>query len=180
MTKSFFVAQVPLIIFLKRRFDKRDALLFVSGLKRLKKPLFFHQKGADPSNRLRLVVLQAVGHRHDQGAFDGPFLCFQRLCEPQVRDVVELYEEPKPHINTIATMFQNLEKKGYLTHVVKGRGYIYTAIVRKQDYGRTKLGSFVSRYFDNSYLNVVSTLVKEEKINREELLDYLETLKQTK
>ena len=99
-------------------------------------------------------------------------------CTP--KDVVELYEEPKPHINTIATMFQNLEKKGYLTHVVKGRGYIYTAIVRKQDYGRTKLGSFVSRYFDNSYLNVVSTLVKEEKINREELLDYLETLKQTK
>lgn len=99
-------------------------------------------------------------------------------CTP--KEIVELYEEPKPHINTIATMFQNLEKKGYLTHVVKGRGYIYTAIVRKQDYGRTKLGAFVSRYFDNSYLNVVSTLVKEERISREEreeLLDYLKSLK---
>lgn len=99
-------------------------------------------------------------------------------CSP--KDVVELYDNPKPHVNTIATMFQNLEKKGYLTHVPKGRGYIYTSIVRKQDYGRSKLGSFVSRYFDNSYLNVVSALVNEERISREELLDYLETLKQTK
>ena len=99
-------------------------------------------------------------------------------CSP--KDIVELYDNPKPHVNTIATMFQNLEKKGYLTHVMKGRGYIYTSIVRKQDYGRTKLGSFVSRYFDNSYLNVVSTLVNEERISREELLDYLETLKQAK
>ena len=99
-------------------------------------------------------------------------------CSP--KEIVELYDNPKPHVNTIATMFQNLEKKGYLTHVPKGRGYIYTSIVRKQDYGRTKLGSFVSRYFDNSYLNVVSALVNEERISREELLDYLETLKKTK
>ena len=99
-------------------------------------------------------------------------------CSP--KDVVELYDNPKPHVNTIATMFQNLEKKGYLTHVPKGRGYIYTSIVRKQDYGRSKLGSFVSRYFDNSYLNMVSTLVNEERISREELLDYLESLKQAK
>ena len=32
-------------------------------------------------------------------------------CAP--KDVLALYEEPKPHINTIATMFQMLEKKGY-------------------------------------------------------------------
>ena len=45
-------------------------------------------------------------------------------CAP--KDVLALYEEPKPHINTIATMFQMLEKKGYLTHEAKGRGYIYS------------------------------------------------------
>ncbi len=31
-------------------------------------------------------------------------------CAP--KDVVAEYEEPKPHINTIATMFQSLERKG--------------------------------------------------------------------
>ena len=32
-------------------------------------------------------------------------------CSP--KDVVELYDNPKPHVNTIATMFQNLEKKAH-------------------------------------------------------------------
>ena len=35
-------------------------------------------------------------------------------CAP--KDVLAIYPEPKPHINTVATMFQSLEKKGYLTH----------------------------------------------------------------
>lgn len=96
-------------------------------------------------------------------------------CAP--KDVQALYEEPKPHINTIATMFQMLEKKGYLAHEAHGRGYIYRAIVDQSDYGKSKLGSFVERYFDKSYMKVVSTLVSEEKVSREELIEFLNQLK---
>ena len=99
-------------------------------------------------------------------------------CAP--KDVVAEYEEPKPHINTIATMFQSLERKGYLTHEPKGRGYIYSAAIEQKDYGRSKFSSFVSRYFDSSYMNVVSALVQEEKISRNELLDFLKELEQGK
>lgn len=97
-------------------------------------------------------------------------------CAP--KDVVAEYEEPKPHINTIATMFQSLERKGYLIHEAKGRGYIYSAAIVQEDYGRSKFSNFVNRYFDNSYMNVVSALVQEEKISKSELLDFLKKLEE--
>lgn len=99
-------------------------------------------------------------------------------CSP--KDVQARFPEPRPHINTVATMFQLLERKGYLTHRQKGRGYIYDAAVKKENYGRGKLESFVSRYFGNSYMDVVSTLVKDEKVSKEELTEFVNKLKNQK
>ena len=96
-------------------------------------------------------------------------------CAP--KDIVALYEDPKPHVNTIATMVQSLERKAYVSHRPQGRGYIYFPIVKQADYGRSKLGNFVSRYFKHSYMELVSSLVAEEKVTEQELLDFLEDLK---
>ena len=97
-------------------------------------------------------------------------------CAP--KDVVALYPEPRPHINTVATMVQSLERKGYVGHRVQGRGYIYFPVITQEEYGRTKLGGFVDRYFKRSYLKLVETLVEEEKVSEQELLDFLNELKQ--
>ena len=99
-------------------------------------------------------------------------------CAP--KDVQATYEEPVPHINTIATVFQILERKGFLTHEPKGRGYIYNAVIDQSEYGRSKLGLFVDRYFKQSYIKLVETLVEDEKISEQELLDYLHELRNTK
>lgn len=86
----------------------------------------------------------------------------------------------RPHINTVSTIIQLLEKKGYLTHRPHGRGYLYIPAVKKENYGRRKFESFVSRYFGNSYMNVVSALVKEEKVSEKELIDFVDKLKREK
>jgi len=96
-------------------------------------------------------------------------------CAP--KDVQALYPAPQPHINTIATVFQSLERKQFLTHKPVGRGYIYEPTVSKDDYGRTKLGGFVDRYFKHSYMELVSSLVAEEKVSEQELMDFLNELK---
>ncbi len=96
-------------------------------------------------------------------------------CTP--KDVVAMYPDPKPHINTIATMFQSLEKKGYLTHRPQGRGYIYEPAVEQKRYGKGKFQTFVEKYFGNSYMSLVSALVQEEKVSEKELIDFLEELK---
>lgn len=96
-------------------------------------------------------------------------------CAP--KDVQALYPEPRPHINTVASMFQSLERKKFLTHRSVGRGYIYEPAVSKEEYGQKKLGGFVDRYFKRSYLKLVSSLVEDEKITKQELLDFLHSMK---
>lgn len=95
-------------------------------------------------------------------------------CAP--KDVVACYPEPQPHVNTIATMFQLLERKGYLIHETKGRGYLYRPLVKKSEYRECKMNDLVRGYFDNSYLNVVSALVDDEKVNEGELMALLRKL----
>ena len=96
-------------------------------------------------------------------------------CAP--KDIVAQYPEPQPHVNTIATMVQSLERKGYVSHRVQGRGYIYFPVVQQEEYGCSKLGGFVDRYFKHSYMELVSSLVSEEKVSEQELLDFLRDLK---
>ena len=99
-------------------------------------------------------------------------------CTP--KEIVAQYSDPKPHVNTIATMVQSLERKEYVGHRPQGRGYIYFPIVKQEDYGRTKLGGFVDRHFKHSYMELVSSLVSEEKVSEQELMDYLNKLRSEK
>ena len=96
-------------------------------------------------------------------------------CAP--KDVSSLYPEPQPSANAIAQVFQALEKKGYLTHEPKGRGFVYRPIVDKQAYGRGRLSSVINRFFSDSYMSVVSALMQEEKVTEADLLQYLADLK---
>ena len=86
-----------------------------------------------------------------------------------VRDVLTMYDEPKPHFNTISTMVRTLETKGFLDHEAFGNTYRYRPIISQEEFSKGVLGSVVNRYFENSYQQVVSALIKEEKISIEEL-----------
>ena len=56
----------------------------------------------------------------------------------------------------------------------------YYAAVSETEYGKLSLGSVVSRYFGSSYLNAVSSLVKEEKISLDELKELIELVEKQK
>lgn len=86
-----------------------------------------------------------------------------------VRELLALYEEPRPHFNTLSTMVRLLEGNGFLVHKSFGNSYRYEPAVSREDYKKSTLAGIISSYFDNSYLSAVSTLVKEEKITVEEL-----------
>lgn len=86
-----------------------------------------------------------------------------------VKDIVPLYDEPKPHFNTISTMVRTLESKGFVEHEAFGNTYCYRPIISQEEFSKGVLGSVVTRYFENSYRQVVSALIEEEKISIEEL-----------
>lgn len=96
-----------------------------------------------------------------------------------VKQLVERYSDPKPHFNTLSTYARMLEEKGFLSHEAFGTTYRYFAIISEDDYRNGTLRSVVKKYFDNSYLSVVSSLIKEQDISVEEirkLLDEVEKL----
>ncbi len=86
-----------------------------------------------------------------------------------VKQMLDFYEEPKPHFNTLSTIVRGLEDKKFLSHQTFGNTYQYFAIVSEEDYRKGTLKNVISKYFNNSYLGVVSSLIKEEDISLEEL-----------
>jgi len=91
-----------------------------------------------------------------------------------VKQLLEFYDEPKPHFNTLSTIVRGLEEKGFLSHQAYGNTYQYYSIVSKEAYSEGTLKNVVAKYFNNSYLNVISSLVKEEDISVNELKQLIE------
>ncbi|MDE7123549.1 MAG: BlaI/MecI/CopY family transcriptional regulator [Alistipes sp.] len=102
--------------------------------------------------------------------------CFWQRGPLFVRDLVELWPEPKPHFNTLSTMVRSLEAKGYVGHKAYGSTYQYYPLVSEEEFSRRTLGGVIRRYFGSSYLGAVSALVEEEKISVDELRELIDRI----
>lgn len=102
--------------------------------------------------------------------------CFWQHGPLFVREVVDMMPDPKPHFNTVSTFVRSLESKGWLTHEQMGNSYRYVPVVEMTEYRERSLRGFIDRFFGRSYLNVVSSLVKEEKISTDELRELIERI----
>ena len=91
-----------------------------------------------------------------------------------VKQIVEMHSDPKPHFNTISTYVRSLEEKGFLSHESFGNTYRYFAIVSEGEYSNRTLKGIVKKYFNNSYLSVVSSLIKDENISVNEIRSLLD------
>ncbi len=95
-----------------------------------------------------------------------------------VKQLLEYYGEPKPHFNTLSTIVRGLEDKGFLSHNTFGNTYQYYAAVTEEEYSNGTLKNVIAKYFNNSYLGVVSSLIKEEEISVDELRQLLDEVEQ--
>ena len=84
-------------------------------------------------------------------------------------EIMAAFPEPKPAYNTVLTVIKILEKKGFVKHETFCRANRYYPTVSKEEYSQRYLGSVVERYFNNSYLDLVSAFAKKENFSIEEL-----------
>ncbi len=94
-----------------------------------------------------------------------------------LKDVLELFPEPKPHTNTISTILKILMEKGFVSHKTFGRQHEYFPIISKENYSGKSIRSLVKNYFEGSYTNAVSFLVEENEISVKDLELLLDELK---
>ncbi len=86
-----------------------------------------------------------------------------------VNEIMAAYPEPKPAYNTVLSIIKILENKGFVKHETFCRAHRYCPAISKEEYSHRYLGSVVERYFNNSYLDLVSAFAKKENFSVEEL-----------
>ena len=86
-----------------------------------------------------------------------------------IRDLLNYYEDPKPHYNTVATQVKFLEEKKFLGRRPMGNTNQYYALISEKEYKGSALSSVISQYFNNSYTSVVSHFIEEESTDLDEL-----------
>lgn len=92
-----------------------------------------------------------------------------RLEKALVKDIIEQLPGPKPPYNTISSLVRVLEKKGFIGYKAYGRTHEYFPLVKLEDYLKSTFNKLQSGYFNNSFENMVSFIIKEENLSDEEI-----------
>lgn len=58
-----------------------------------------------------------------------------------VKEIVACYDEPKPPYTTVASIVNNLKRKGYLKAEKFGNTYRYTPLVAQEEYTRNSVAT---------------------------------------
>lgn len=97
-----------------------------------------------------------------------------------LKDILEVFSEPKPHTNTVSTILKVLQDKNFVDFQVFGRQHQYFAKITKEQYSGKSINQLVNNYFDGSYKNAVSFLVDKNEMSIEDLEFLLDELKSKK
>ena len=103
-----------------------------------------------------------------------------QLKECAIKDVIERLEDPKPPYTTVASIFNNLENKGYLAKKKFGNVKVFKPVISEAAYKRHFLSGVVQSYFDNSYKELVSFFAKEQKITADELAEIIRLIEKNR
>ena len=95
-----------------------------------------------------------------------------------VKDIVEEYDDPKPHYNTVSSLVRLLQDKGIIGFTQYGNTYEYFPLMTKEEYRKTFMKQVVSDYFDNSYKSAVAFFVKEKGLSPAELEELIKLIKE--
>ena len=97
-----------------------------------------------------------------------------------IRDLVSHIPDPKPHYNTVATLVKFLEEKGFVEREPMANSFRYKVKISEREYRGTTVSDVVARYYDNSYLSLVSQFVEEDKMDLQELKDLIAQIEKNK
>ena len=82
-----------------------------------------------------------------------------KLGQATVNDVLDNIDR-KLAYTTIATTMKSLEKRGFLSHQVVGRTFLYQPLVKESEITHSMLSDLLERLFDNSAEKLVNALLE--------------------
>jgi BlaI family transcriptional regulator, penicillinase repressor len=77
------------------------------------------------------------------------------------------------HQSTVSTILRILHEKGYASHERFGKAHRYYPLVKKEEYARAYLGSFLERYFNGSFAQMLSFFHRKGDLDLADLDDVM-------
>ena len=95
------------------------------------------------------------------------------------RDIIMHLPDTTAHFNTIATYVRRLEQHGMIDHEeLSPRFYIYHAAVTREQYVSRVNKESIDRFFDGSYMDFISRLVKRHEVSVDELKELIKMVEE--
>lgn len=88
-----------------------------------------------------------------------------------VGEVVEALPPPPLAYSTVLTTLRTLEQKGYISHVIDGRAYVYSPLVAREQAARSAVGHVVDRFFGKSPGALALALLDETPLSDEDVAE---------
>jgi BlaI family penicillinase repressor len=85
----------------------------------------------------------------------------------QIRE--QLSSDRKLAYNTVQTLLNRLEQKGYLKHRIEGRAHVYLPSVKQKEVIKTTVGNFLDRLFGGDPKPLVQFLAEDGKIDEQDI-----------
>lgn len=82
----------------------------------------------------------------------------------------------RPHDSTVRTLLRILETKGYVTHDVRGKSYLYRPTVERSQAQKSAVRQFLARLFGGSAESLVLRLIEDEALTPEQLEEIRKSL----
>ncbi len=86
-----------------------------------------------------------------------------------MKDLIELFPDPKPAATTVATLLKRMTEKGFVSYKEYGKSREYFPLVAKTDYTNKQVNGFIKNFFNNSASQFASFFTKESDMSTEEL-----------
>ena len=102
-----------------------------------------------------------------------------QLEKAAVQDVYEAFPRKKRvSFSTIQTLLRRLEKKGYITHTVRGNANIYQTDVNMESVLKNTVNDFLDRVFGGDPVPLMLHLAKHGKLTSKDLKKLMELVEE--
>ena len=88
-----------------------------------------------------------------------------------MKDLLDIYPEPKPATTTIATLLKRMTDKKFVGYTLYGKSREYYPLVKKKDYFSKHVNTLIKTFFNDSASQFASFFTKETDLTKEELED---------
>ena len=86
-----------------------------------------------------------------------------------MKELLEMYPDPKPAYTTVATLLKRMQEKGVISYKLYGNSREYYPLIKKSDYFSNHVSGLIKNFFNNSPLQFASFFTSETNLSSEEL-----------